>query len=106
MEAVPGASADEMAPGTSSAAGSEEAKVNGEGDDEALVARAQKLIGKIVDTQENPNPRLLHALASILEAQESRFVPYFVIFYLVIGDPRVSVHGVGPGSEHLGRWVE
>ncbi|URE16758.1 LisH [Musa troglodytarum] len=74
MEAVPGASADELAPGTSSAAGSEEAKVNGEGDDEALVARAQKLIGKIVDTQENPNPRLLHALASLLEAQESRYL--------------------------------
>ncbi|RWW29675.1 hypothetical protein BHE74_00030128 [Ensete ventricosum] len=93
-----------MAPGTSSAAGSEEAKVNGEGDDEALVARAQKLIAKIVDTQDNPNPRLLHALASILEAQESRFVPYFVI--LITGDPRVSVHGVGPGLEHLGCWVE
>lgn len=46
-------------------------KVDGK-DDDAILARAQKLISKIVETQANPNPRHLHALATILEAQESR----------------------------------
>ncbi|XP_042434385.1 DDB1- and CUL4-associated factor homolog 1-like isoform X1 [Zingiber officinale] len=48
-------------------------KVDGK-EDEAILARAQKLISKIVETQVNPNPRHLHALATILEAQESRYL--------------------------------
>lgn len=45
-----------------------------ENEDEALLARAQKLISKIVASQANPNPRLLHTLATILEAQEYRYL--------------------------------
>lgn len=43
-----------------------------ESEDEALLSRAQLLISTISSTQANPNPRHLHALASILETQESR----------------------------------
>lgn len=53
----------------------EEAKAEGE-EHEAILARAQRLISKIVETQANPNPRHLHALATILEAQESRYLPF------------------------------
>ncbi|XP_038972991.1 DDB1- and CUL4-associated factor homolog 1-like [Phoenix dactylifera] len=45
-----------------------------ESEDEALLSRAQKLISKIVANQANPNPRLLHTLATMLEAQELRYV--------------------------------
>ncbi|CAL9174091.1 unnamed protein product [Musa hybrid cultivar] len=51
----------------------EEAKAEGE-EHEAILARAQRLVSKIVETQANPNPRHLHALATILEAQESRYL--------------------------------
>ncbi|KAL0922788.1 hypothetical protein M5K25_006806 [Dendrobium thyrsiflorum] len=40
--------------------------------EEALLSRAQRLISKIMADELNPNPRHLHALASILETQESR----------------------------------
>ncbi|KAG1328037.1 DDB1- and CUL4-associated factor [Cocos nucifera] len=49
-------------------------KARGENEDEALLTRAQKLISKIVASQANPNPRLLHTLATMLEAQEARYV--------------------------------
>lgn len=62
----------EAAAVTLAAAGPEEPR--GESEDEALLSRAQKLISKIVATQANPNPRLLHTLATMLEAQESRYV--------------------------------
>ncbi|XP_068659133.1 DDB1- and CUL4-associated factor homolog 1-like [Aristolochia californica] len=45
-----------------------------ENEDEALIARAQRLISKIVSTQANPRPKILHALASILEKQEARYL--------------------------------
>ncbi|WOL03551.1 DDB1- and CUL4-associated factor [Canna indica] len=61
------------APAVAAGAPEEEAKVEGD-DDEAIVARAQRLISKIVEAQANPNPRNLHALATILEAQESRYL--------------------------------
>ncbi|KAG0453478.1 hypothetical protein HPP92_024782 [Vanilla planifolia] len=51
----------------------EEARSEG-AEDEALLLRTQRLISKINASQENPNPRDLHALASILETQESRYV--------------------------------
>lgn len=51
----------------------EGAKADAEAEgDEAILARAQRLITKIVETLANPDPRRLHALATILEAQESR----------------------------------
>lgn len=72
MEAARSASAEDMAMADAPAE-SEERKVESEEDEEALVARAQKLMDKLLDTLENPNPKLLYALASMLEAQESRF---------------------------------
>lgn len=43
-------------------------------EDEAILSSAQRLISKINAGQDNPNPRHLHALASILEKQESRYL--------------------------------
>ncbi|XP_042461154.1 DDB1- and CUL4-associated factor homolog 1-like [Zingiber officinale] len=73
MEAARSASAEDMAMADAPAE-SEERKVESEEDEEALVARAQKLMDKLLDTLENPNPKLLYALASMLEAQESRYL--------------------------------
>lgn len=51
-------------------------EVRSEGsEDEALLSRTQRLISKIMSDEVNPNPRHLHALASILEKQESRYMP-------------------------------
>ncbi|KAG9442242.1 hypothetical protein H6P81_018096 [Aristolochia fimbriata] len=41
---------------------------------QALLARAQRLVSKIISTRENPSPKLLHALASIFETQEARYL--------------------------------
>lgn len=54
----------------------EEWKGQGEEEDdenEILIAKAQVLIEKITSTLENPNPNALHALSTILEAQESKY---------------------------------
>ncbi|TQD73628.1 hypothetical protein C1H46_040830 [Malus baccata] len=50
----------------------EEEEVKNEGDE--LVAKAQKLMDKITAAPDNPNPTVLHALASLLETQESRAI--------------------------------
>ncbi|KAL8264063.1 hypothetical protein R6Q59_022193 [Mikania micrantha] len=50
----------------------EEEETNNE--DEILIAKAQGLIDKITASPDNPNPLLLHALASILETQEARYM--------------------------------
>ncbi|XP_010910305.2 DDB1- and CUL4-associated factor homolog 1 [Elaeis guineensis] len=68
MEAGEGSEAAAAA----AAGGPEEPR--GESEEEALLSKAQKLISKIVATQANPNPRLLHSLATMLEAQEARYV--------------------------------
>lgn len=39
-----------------------------------LMSKAQKLMDKITSSPDNPNPSVLHALASILETQESRYM--------------------------------
>lgn len=41
-------------------------------EDDELIARAHKLMEKITASPDNPNPTVLHALASLLETQESR----------------------------------
>ncbi|GMH10738.1 hypothetical protein Nepgr_012579 [Nepenthes gracilis] len=46
----------------------------GEEGDEELMSKAQKLMDMITSSQDNPNPRVLHALASILETEESRYM--------------------------------
>ncbi|KAG8066834.1 hypothetical protein GUJ93_ZPchr0004g40143 [Zizania palustris] len=45
-----------------------------EEDEEALLTRAQAIITRVVEREDNPNPRLLHTLATICEAHEARYV--------------------------------
>lgn len=52
------------------AEGAEERQEEDEND--VLMAKAQSLIDKITASPENPSPNVLHALATILETQESR----------------------------------
>ncbi|CBI20820.3 unnamed protein product, partial [Vitis vinifera] len=44
------------------------------GDDDSLQSKVQKLMEKITSSPDNPNPSVLHALSSILETQESRYM--------------------------------
>lgn len=61
--------------GAAEAPAEESMEVRSEGsEDEALLSRTQRLISKIMAAEVNPNPRHLHALASILETQESRYM--------------------------------
>lgn len=43
---------------------------------EFLLIKAQRLMDKITSSPDNPNPCVLHALASLLETQESRSILY------------------------------
>ncbi|XP_010246916.1 PREDICTED: DDB1- and CUL4-associated factor homolog 1 [Nelumbo nucifera] len=45
-----------------------------ESEDEKLVEKAQKLMEKITSSQANPSAKVLHALASMLETEESRYM--------------------------------
>ncbi|KAL0312275.1 UNVERIFIED_CONTAM: DDB1- and CUL4-associated factor1 [Sesamum radiatum] len=45
-----------------------------EDENEVLMAKAQSLMDKITANPENPSPNVLHALATILETQESRYM--------------------------------
>lgn len=55
-----------------------EVQMNKEDDEklknELVLIQAQRLMDKITSSSENPNPSVLHALASILETQESRSI--------------------------------
>ncbi|XP_044471701.1 DDB1- and CUL4-associated factor homolog 1-like [Mangifera indica] len=44
------------------------------GEEELVMAKAQRLTEKITSSSDNPNPTLLHALASLMEIQESLFL--------------------------------
>lgn len=49
--------------------------------EEELMAKAQKLMEKITSSPDNPNPSVLHALSSLFEIQESRYVSKsFLVF--------------------------
>lgn len=52
-------------------------------DEEALLARAQTVISRVVEREDNPSPRLLHTLATMCEAHEARYLPpsLFVLFF-------------------------
>lgn len=41
--------------------------------DDVAVEKAQKLMDRILETQANPNPKLIHSLASLLESHEARY---------------------------------
>ncbi|KAK3141056.1 hypothetical protein QOZ80_4BG0329010 [Eleusine coracana subsp. coracana] len=43
-------------------------------DDEALLARAQAVIARVLDREMDPNPRLLHTLATFCELHEQRYL--------------------------------
>lgn len=43
-------------------------------EEKELIAKVNKLMDKITSSPDNPKPTVLHALASILETQESRYV--------------------------------
>ncbi|KAK6927757.1 hypothetical protein RJ641_006348 [Dillenia turbinata] len=53
----------------------EDGTSGGDDDEESeVMSKAQILMEKITSSQENPNPNVLHALASILETQESKYM--------------------------------
>ncbi|XP_020581133.1 DDB1- and CUL4-associated factor homolog 1 [Phalaenopsis equestris] len=70
-DVVPGDVAESAGAGEAPADESNEARSECS-EDEVLLSRTQRLISKIMAAEVNPNPRHLHALASILETQESR----------------------------------
>ncbi|GMI83858.1 DDB1-CUL4 associated factor 1 [Hibiscus trionum] len=51
----------------------EEEEEEGRKEDDELMAKAQALMEKTTSSPDNPNPTVLHALASLLETQESLF---------------------------------
>ncbi|KAL3498190.1 hypothetical protein ACH5RR_040922 [Cinchona calisaya] len=52
----------------------EEEKREGEDENEVLIGKVQGLMDKITANAENPSPSILHALSSILETQEARYM--------------------------------
>ena len=53
--------------------GDEDEEEEPRNEDDELIAKAQKLMEKITSSPENPSSFVLHALASLLETQESRY---------------------------------
>ncbi|TVU16712.1 hypothetical protein EJB05_40287 [Eragrostis curvula] len=43
-------------------------------DEEALLARAQAIIARVLERETDPNPRLLHTLATLCEVHEDRYL--------------------------------
>lgn len=75
--------------------GQEEVRSEGEEDEnEVLIAKAQGLMDKITANHENPSPIVLHALSSLLETQESRYMEE-------IGHS--SLNNNGRSSHNIGR---
>ncbi|GFP81592.1 ddb1- and cul4-associated factor homolog 1 [Phtheirospermum japonicum] len=62
------------AAGDAAAAAEEREEQQEEDENELLMAKAQSLIDKITASPENPSPKALHALSTILETQESRYM--------------------------------
>lgn len=62
-------------------------------EEEELIAKVNKLMEKTTSApdHDNPNPTVLHALASILETQESRFVSSLHVHVSVYSIPYCSV---------------
>lgn len=52
----------------------EEAAPEEEEEDEGLISQAQKFMEMITSSPDNPSPKALHALASLLEKQEARYL--------------------------------
>lgn len=58
-----------------------------EEEEEELVGKAQVLMDKITASPDNPNPSVLHSLASLLESQETRYrLIYHSLLVLLLPD--------------------
>ena len=66
-----------------SAPADDEEEQESNNEDESLLAKAQALMDKITSSPDNPNPNVIHALSSILETQESRFISFSYMLGLV-----------------------
>lgn len=58
-------------------------------EEEELIAKVNKLMDKITSSPDNPKPNVLHALASILETQETRYV--LTIFFNIFANFSVLI---------------
>ncbi|KAL3818395.1 hypothetical protein ACJIZ3_004300 [Penstemon smallii] len=85
--------AEPQQPSELSATAAEVEEKQEEDENEALIAKAQALMDKITASSENPNPTLLHALSTIIETEESR--------YMKDADP--SATNNGRSSHNVGR---
>jgi len=66
---------DELAPAPAPApARNEPSSAPPREDEEALLARAQNVISRILEREHDPNPRLLHTLATMCEHHEARYL--------------------------------
>ncbi|XVF35770.1 hypothetical protein REPUB_Repub18cG0175000 [Reevesia pubescens] len=75
----------------------EEEEEEGRREDEELTAKAQALMEKITYSPDNPNPTVLHTLASLIETQES--------LYLEENGPSFSNGRASHNVERLGNLV-
>jgi len=79
------ASESESVPPLPATEGPEDGDGGGEGkedeESEALMSRAQKLVDMVTCSQDNPKAKVLPALASVLETQESRLVFDHVVYF-------------------------
>ncbi|KAJ4779581.1 DDB1-and CUL4-associated factor 1 [Rhynchospora pubera] len=69
------AMAEPTPPAAAQAATAEAAAEGGGGDEveDVAVEKAHKLINRILETQTNPNPKLIHSLATLLEVHGARY---------------------------------
>ncbi|XP_052197040.1 DDB1- and CUL4-associated factor homolog 1 [Diospyros lotus] len=75
-----------------SAPADDEEEQESNNEDESLLEKAQALMDKITSSPDNPNPNVIHALSSILETQESRYMEE--TGHLSLNNTRAS-HNVG-----------
>ncbi|RZC54166.1 hypothetical protein C5167_013020 [Papaver somniferum] len=68
---------------------------NGDDDDDQTLTLAQQLITEIMLSPTNPNPNALHALASLLETQESRYMEEHGHSSLSNGPNARASHNIG-----------
>lgn len=78
------AEAAEMANSTGGANSGEGGQQEGENQsvDDELIEKAQKLMEKITSADNNPNPKILHALSHLLESEEALYVASLLTFTL------------------------
>jgi hypothetical protein len=92
---VPAAAAEpeEPVPAADAAAEPEEAEAEERDEEDLLMERAQAVISRVVEQEADPNPRLIHTLATICDDQEARSarsppLPSLSLFHLRIPGAR------------------